>query len=202
MRHSVFPFIVWCAAISVLLCTCCAPSTRKVTSLGTESADECPLDVPYKSWFFNQPSNTTVGYPHEGTSAFKDAVSRYVGYQEMRANGFYRQYNEDAYFNEQDSIYFYFIEPDSSVVNSLHIIDSFFICCSHYVYLVSSDSLAVDTTNFLACEAENTPSEPAGEDIIIGSGTARMQHYNQEASWIEAEQTAVKRLCERYVFEI
>lgn len=173
----------------------CSPQN---THVHVESSTDtfCIIDTPYPAWFFNPPPQSITGYFYDTTDAVTDARARAAGYRNMRVHGTFRFFEEGKWDDFQDSIRFYYNIPDTAAIQSLHIADSFFICCSGYLYLMTPASAVYDTTRVNVCEYGNGKETPQA-NRIYAYGEYRFEYYNQYLSWMHAEEEAVKQLCSR-----
>jgi hypothetical protein len=196
-RFAIYFSILFCSAIIIGSCS----SSRKMRSLErtiSSNADNCPLTTPYRKWFFYPPQGTVVGYPQKGTSALSDAIIRARGYSRMFVKGTLRYFSNGPYDDKQDSISFYYDDSDTQITKQYSVVDSFFICCPAFVYLMSAGpKIAIDTSNTSGCDAPaiNDTQLIRDSGLLYGKGTCKMLYYDQASSWMEAEEQAVKTLC-------
>jgi len=172
--------------------------TSKAAQINTTD-EQCPFETPYRAWFFNPPLGTVVGYPQDGITAEQDALVRIKGNARMFVKGKLRYYNDNNYNNKQDSISFYYDDSDTQAVKGFNKVDSFYICCSNNLCILSSDSTkTIDTTNVSGCSSTRFyPNDESG--YLYGKGTAKLSYYNQASSWMAAEELGIKTLCRQSV---
>ena len=178
----------------------CSPSAHLSTSglHDSDSLDDCPFTIPYRAWFFNQPPNSFVGYPREDATAGQDALVRIKGYKMMFVKGKLKYYQEDFFRDKQDSVSFYYDETDTLYAGKFHPVDSFYICCSGKVLLMSSGpETMVDTTDAPGCGTQGCQETDTA--FLYGKGTCKLFRYSQAMSWIQAEEAAIKILCQQSV---
>ena len=181
--------------IAVIL-GCCRQCHEKssINVFAISDKPSCVIDTKYPVWFFNPPKGAITGYYHDTVTSLSDAKIRAAGYHSMRFYGKFCYYEDDRTDDFQDSISFYFKEPDTVLAENLQVVDSFFMCCTGKIYLLAEKVYAVDTTRVDACAwfvKEMDP--PAGK--ISATGEYRFEYYNQSLSWMHAEEAAVKNLC-------
>jgi hypothetical protein len=154
----------------------------------------CPIDTHYPIWFFNPPPGTILGYYHDTISSARDANIRSIGYRDLRVYGTLRYYGDGRSDDFQDSVRFYYQEPDSVTLNKMACVDSFFICCSGYLQLFAPKGLTIDTSRIDPCGFSKTLPKVVC-NRLIANGEYRFEYYNQALSWMHAEENAVKALC-------
>lgn len=177
---------------------CCRRCHEKssIQAFATSDKPPCVIDTKYPVWFFNPPQGTVAGYYHDTVTSLSDAKIRAAGYHSMRFYGKFRYYEDDRTDDFQDSISFYFKEPDTVLAESLQVVDSFFMCCTGKIYLLAKNSYAIDTTRVDVC-AWSMKIKDASAGKISATGEYRFEYYNQSLSWMHAEETAVKNLCDQ-----
>jgi hypothetical protein len=184
--------------LTAVVLGCCRQCHEKssINISTTSNNPSCIIDTKYPVWFFNPPQGTVTGYYHDTVTSLSDAKIRAAGYHSMRFYGKFRYYEDDRTDDFQDSLSFYFKEPDTLLAESLQVVDSFFMCCTGKIYLLAEKVYAVDTTRVDACDyslkTKDTPAEK-----IFATGEYRFEYYNQSLSWMHAEETAVKNLCDQ-----
>jgi hypothetical protein len=65
--------------------------------------------------------------------------------------------------------------------------------------LLAKKSTTIDTTRVDACTYSRKPNEKT-TGRIIATGEYRFEYYNQSLSWMHAEESAVKELCDQALF--
>ncbi len=185
------------ALLTVVFLGCCRQSLDTppgITSTTDESS--CVIDTKYPVWFFQPPRGAVSGFYHDSVSSLSDAKIRSAGYRSMRFFGKFRYYEDSHTDDFQDSISFYYMEPDTILAESLQVVDSFFMCCTGKIYLLAENTYSVDTTRVDACAwPKNVKRLPAGK--ISATGIYRFEYYNQSLCWMHAEESAVKNLCDQ-----
>lgn len=182
--------------VSIILSSC------SIIKRSNQSLDYKPNTL-YKSWFFNTPANTIVGYQTSVDLPYLDGKIRFNGYRETRVKGFLRQYHADDDFNEQDSIYFYTIN-DTVFFDSVVVLDSFFLS-KFYVYLFALGNKTIHKGNAYLYELETVSwlkETPKENGKIFAKSSKIFTYYDQASSWMQAEEDAIKNLCQNSVIHL
>ena len=185
------------AILTVVFLGCCRQclDTSSGSALATDEPF-CVIDTKYPVWFFQPPRGAVTGFYYDTVSSLSDAKIRAAGYRSMRFFGKFRYYEDEQTDDFQDSISFYFREPDTVLAENLQVVDSFFMCCTGKIYLLAEYAYSIDTTRIDACSwSANKKDIPAGK--MFATGEYRFEYYNQSLSWMHTEENAVKNLCDQ-----
>lgn len=182
-----------------VLLQCCRQCHDKpsIDILTVPEKPSCVIDTKYPVWFFNPPRGSVSGYYHDTVTSLSDAKIRAAGYHSMRFYGKFRYYEDDRTDDFQDSISFFFKEPDTVLAESLQVADSFFVCCTGQIYLLAEKNSNVDQTRVYACSYSAISKVEKDSEKITATGEYRFEYYNQSLCWMHAEEDAVKKLCDR-----
>lgn len=157
--------------------------------------DDCPVKIPYKSWFLNPPKGLVAGFPLKMKQVHEDGYDRFCSYQRMRARGVLRFYEKNGKIkHSQDSLYFYY-DPNSSLLppEDLTPTDSFAVTKNHQVYLyASSKDASVSNTLQPLCAVVPWTSGEEIEGRTYGYGVVGMSYYDHVGSWVSAESDAIR----------
>jgi hypothetical protein len=172
-----------------------------VGSTAESNTVSCPFETPYRAWFFNPPAGTVTGFPRKVISATEDGLIRARGYSKMFVKGRLYYYKDQLQTDKLDSISFYYDNADTISIQNCKVVDSFFVCCTFYIGLLSADSqFTADTTNVKGCESsEESQKQPDNAEYLLGKGSSKLQLYDQASSWMRAEELAIKEVCHQSV---
>jgi hypothetical protein len=176
----------------------CASTKNNFSVLKSPVSDsvQCVVDTKYPVWFFNPPPGSITGFYRDTVTSQTDATIRKIGYGEMRVVGALRYFDNGKSDDFQDSIRFYYQEPQASIADSLVCIDSFFMCCSGNIRLLAPQGSVIDTAKVNVCNfSKDLPKVDCPR--LIATGEYRFEYYHQSLCWMHAEENAVKELCNR-----
>lgn len=161
----------------------------------TNTLDDCPVKIPYKSWFLNPPKGAVSGFPLKLKAAHEDGYDRFCSYQRMRARGVLRFYEKNGRIkHRQDSLYFYY-DPNSSLLppEDLNPVDSFAVTKNHQIYIYSSSKeTSVPKTLQPICGVAPWTQVEEIDGRTYGYGVVGMSYYDHVGSWVNAESDAIR----------
>ncbi len=159
-------------------------------------SDNCPVQINYKSWFFNPPAGAVVGFPLRAKTADADSYDRYCSYARMRANGVLHFYERNGkHTHKQDSLSFFYDPNQSSTSPSdLKVLDSLTVTKGHELFLYSPVVTEINNSTVSLCSSSPWGNNNEVASRTYGYGVIGLSYYDHVGSWVTAESDAIRDL--------